>query len=116
MPLTRKKLEALAWKSTHRDYRATRTDGTKVVLMMRDAGTCSEPLASLTDEELACKVRLAALPGGFYEVVPRRGTKYTAAGYLEVLGFLVTKDKVVLGPVHPTHSAACLAAVTEACK
>ena len=54
----RKKLEALVWKHTHRDFKGKREDGTRVVCHHVPAhGTCSVPVASLTEAEL-----LALLP------------------------------------------------------
>jgi chorismate mutase len=53
---TRKKLEALLWKNTHKDFRGS-IDGAKNVLINRGGeGTCLVPLDALTDEELLGKL------------------------------------------------------------
>jgi hypothetical protein len=53
---TRKKLEALLWKNTHKDFRGS-IDGEKNVLINRGGeGTCLVPLSALTDEELLGKL------------------------------------------------------------
>jgi hypothetical protein len=54
---TRKKLEALLWKHTHRDYRLKRANGEKCVLHNEVGhGTCLVPIASLTDEQVLEKL------------------------------------------------------------
>jgi hypothetical protein len=51
--MERKKLEALVWKHKHKDFRGKLEDGTKCVLhYVAGTGTCSAPLASLTEAEL----------------------------------------------------------------
>jgi hypothetical protein len=53
---TRKKLETLVWKSTHKDFRGS-IDGTKNVLhLVPGKGTCLVGLKDLTDAELLSKV------------------------------------------------------------
>jgi hypothetical protein len=55
--MNRKRLEALAWKCTHRDFKGKRADGTKCVLhLIPQRGPCSVPLASLTDDELRARI------------------------------------------------------------
>jgi hypothetical protein len=55
-PKTRKKLEALLWKNTHKDFRGS-IDGVKNVLVNRGAeGTCLVSLDALTDQELLSKI------------------------------------------------------------
>lgn len=53
----RKKLEALAWKHTHRDFKGV-TDGVKMRLHLnpKTGGTESWPLSSFTDAELIEKL------------------------------------------------------------
>jgi len=53
----RTRLEALVWKNKHTDFKGKRADGTKCVLhLYPERGTCSVPLASLTDAELLAKL------------------------------------------------------------
>jgi hypothetical protein len=53
---TRKKLESLLWKNTHKDFRGS-IDGVKNVLVNRGSeGTCLVPLSALTEEELLGKI------------------------------------------------------------
>lgn len=53
---TRKKLEALLWKHTSKDFRGT-IDGVKNVLVLRGGlGTCLVNLTDLTDAELLDKL------------------------------------------------------------
>ena len=48
----REALERLAWRNTHRDFRA-KYDGVKHVLrMVEGVGTTGVPLSSFTDEQL----------------------------------------------------------------
>jgi hypothetical protein len=55
-PKTRKKLESLLWKYTHKDFRGS-IDGVKNVLVNRGReGTCLVPLSVLTDDELLGKI------------------------------------------------------------
>lgn len=54
-PKTRKKLESLLWKNTHKDFRGS-IDGVKNVLLLTAQGTCLYPLSALTDEELLSKI------------------------------------------------------------
>ena len=57
LPMTRARLEALVWRNTHADFRGKREDGTKCVLhFVPNSGTCSVPLASLTDAQLIEKL------------------------------------------------------------
>lgn len=56
---TRKKLESLLWKNTHKDFRGTfaqhgRT--MKCILVLRSGGTTLVDLGSLTTEELLSKL------------------------------------------------------------
>jgi hypothetical protein len=57
MALTRKEAENLVWSRTHRDYKGVVTIGAnkkiRYVLVLREGGTHSVPLSSLTDAELA---------------------------------------------------------------
>ncbi len=59
----RAKLERLAWKHKHADFKGKSADGTKSVLCMRDGATCLVPISSLTDAEclamIPSKVRVA---------------------------------------------------------
>jgi hypothetical protein len=52
----RKRLEALVWKHTHRDFRGKLEDGTKTVLVGTPAGTCLIALTNMTDAELLAKL------------------------------------------------------------
>lgn len=54
----RKKLEALLWRKTHRDYKGKLEDGTRTVLHMsaKTYGTELWPLSHFTDEELVEKI------------------------------------------------------------
>lgn len=55
--MERKKLEALVWKHTHKDFKGKLPDGTKTVLFNSDKnGTCLVTLAGLTDEQLIAKL------------------------------------------------------------
>jgi hypothetical protein len=58
--LNRKQAESLVWSRTHRDYKGvvTISGGKKIrcVLVLRDGGTQSVPLSSLTEAELADKL------------------------------------------------------------
>lgn len=55
--IERKKLEALVWKHTHRDFKGKREDGTKCVLHFSPSeGTCSVTLSSLSDSQLRDKL------------------------------------------------------------
>jgi hypothetical protein len=60
MTMTRKELETLVWKKTHRDFRGTqvRKHGRRVLHFVSGQGTCLVPLSSLTDEELQQKAGL----------------------------------------------------------
>lgn len=81
-PVYRKKLEALVWKHTHRDFKGKWEDGTKTVLHRRLVGAVealsSTPLSSLTVEELYRKLP-AAVKDAIFEadvagsVLPIRG-------------------------------------------
>jgi hypothetical protein len=57
MALTRKEAENLVWSQTHRDYKGVVTIGAnkkiRYVLVLREGGTHSVPLSSLTDAEIA---------------------------------------------------------------
>jgi hypothetical protein len=55
MSLSRKQAESLVWSRTHRDYKGV-IAGTRCVLVLRDGGTQSVPLSSLTEAELADKL------------------------------------------------------------
>lgn len=73
--ITRKKLEALVWKHTHRDFKGTSADGTRTVLhYLSNVGTCAVSLASLSDEELIAKLPLSLRIG--VEII---GVEVTAA-------------------------------------
>lgn len=52
----RKKLEALLWKHTHRDFRGKLDDGSKTVLMGTAQGTVSVCIAGMTDAEIIEKL------------------------------------------------------------
>lgn len=55
-PITRARLEALVWTSTHRDYRGV-SNGIRCVLhLVPNVGTCSVSLSSLTEAELISKL------------------------------------------------------------
>jgi len=57
MNADRKQLESLVWRHTHRDFKGKREDGTRCVNhLVPEYGTCSVPLASLTDAELLGKL------------------------------------------------------------
>jgi hypothetical protein len=60
----RKKLEALLWKHTHRDFRGKLDDGSKTVLMGTAQGTVSVCIARMTDAEI-----IAKLPRSIREMV-----------------------------------------------
>lgn len=49
--MTRAQKLATIWRRKHRDYKG-KIDGVKYVLVLRQGGTCSVPLDSLTDEEI----------------------------------------------------------------
>jgi hypothetical protein len=55
---TRNEALKLIWRHTHRDLRGV-YEGTKCVLTLRLGGTCSVPLAGLTDEEITSKLEYA---------------------------------------------------------
>lgn len=57
MTITRKNLEALVWRHTHRDFRG-RTDGVRHVLTQNPThgGTESWPLSAFTEEQLMTKL------------------------------------------------------------
>lgn len=62
--MERKKLLALAWKHTNKNFKGKYEDGTKSVLKhFGDKGTCLVPLDSLTDEELLAKIPTRFRPG-----------------------------------------------------
>ena len=48
------KLRAI-WKATHADYKGI-IDGVRCVLVLREGGTCSVSLSSLTNEEIESKL------------------------------------------------------------
>jgi hypothetical protein len=53
---TRKKLEKLLWKHTHKDFRGN-LNGIKTVLhFVHNVGTCVIAISALTDEELLSKL------------------------------------------------------------
>jgi len=62
--LTTKEALRIIWRHTHRDFRGTIT-GTKTVLTLREGGTTLVDLASLTDAEIADKLK--DLPGWYLE-------------------------------------------------
>ena len=63
-PPTRKQIEALVWKHTHRDYRGKLEDGTKTVLRMgRNGGTELAALSQMTTDELLAKLPRAVREG-----------------------------------------------------
>lgn len=49
----RTKFLAEIWKAIDRDYKDKRSDGTKVILILKNGGTTSAPLDGLTDREIA---------------------------------------------------------------
>ena len=51
----RRTKEAVVWRTTHADFRGTREDGTRVILVLRTGGTTSVALSDLTEAELAEK-------------------------------------------------------------
>jgi hypothetical protein len=55
--MTKAKQLALIWKHTHRDFRG-KFNGERTILVFRE-GTCSVPLSTLTDAEIADKLRYA---------------------------------------------------------
>jgi hypothetical protein len=56
-PLNRKKLEALVWKHTHRDFKGRTPDGVRTVMqLVPGQGTCIVALAKLSDDELVGKL------------------------------------------------------------
>jgi len=52
----RKKLEALLWRHTHRDFRGKLDDGSKTVLMGTAQGTVLVCIARMTDAEITAKL------------------------------------------------------------
>jgi hypothetical protein len=55
-PVTRDdKLRAI-WRTTHADFKGKRDDGTRCILVLREGGTHSVPLESLTDAEINDKL------------------------------------------------------------
>lgn len=53
----RAKLERLAWKHTHKDFRGKTADGQKTITKyIPTKGTCVVLFSSLTDEELLQKI------------------------------------------------------------
>jgi hypothetical protein len=49
--VSRRRLESIAWKITHRDYRA-KLDGGRSVLVLGPRGTTLKPLTEFSDAEL----------------------------------------------------------------
>ena len=55
--MTRDQKLRIVWRTTHRDFKGKRDDGTKCVLVFEPGvGTCSVPLASLTDDQINSKL------------------------------------------------------------
>ena len=50
-PVSRQRLEKLAWKITPRNYR-TKWKGTRAVLVLESGGTSLKPLAQFSEAEL----------------------------------------------------------------
>lgn len=46
---------AAIWKATHRDFKGV-FEGSRQILVLRAGGTCSVPLESLTEAEIADKL------------------------------------------------------------
>lgn len=71
--MDRKKLEALVWRHTHRDFRGVGDDGVRRVLHLNRAtgGTESWPLSSFTDDELIAKLPQRVRVG--LTEIPERG-------------------------------------------
>ena len=53
--ITRKKLESLVYKHTHKDFKG-KIDGNRTILVGTPEGTCLVFLSSLTDEQLWSRV------------------------------------------------------------
>lgn len=70
--LTRKKLEALVWRNTHRDFRGT-TNGERNILHNEHKGNGTELwfLSQFTDEQLMEKLPKAVRESILAGVIPR---------------------------------------------
>lgn len=70
--MDRKKLEAMAWRHTHRDFRGVGDDGVRRVLRLdrSTGGVASCPLSSLTDAQL-----IDSLPRAVREALPKIPSK-----------------------------------------
>lgn len=67
----RKELESMVWSGKHRDYKS-KIDGVKYVTIYRKGqGTCIEPLASLSDDDLISILPGAAVQADFEKRKPR---------------------------------------------
>lgn len=51
-PLTRARLEELAYATKHADFKGDGPSGKSLLICRKGEGTCSVPLSSATDEEL----------------------------------------------------------------
>jgi hypothetical protein len=54
-PVTREEKLLAIWRNTHADFKG-KIDGKACILVLREGGTHSVPLSSLTDEEIAAKL------------------------------------------------------------
>lgn len=50
---TREQKLAFIWRDTHADFKGKREDGTRCIMVLREGGSHSVPLESLTDAEIA---------------------------------------------------------------
>jgi len=44
------------WRETHRDFKG-KIEGVKMVMLLRQGGSCLAPLDSLTDDEISSRVK-----------------------------------------------------------
>ena len=56
----RKKLEALVWRTTHRDFKGKLADDTKTVMVLANGGSALAALTELTDDQLLDKLTTVA--------------------------------------------------------
>ena len=54
--MDRKQQLNLIWRHTHRDYKGTRADGVKTILVNENGATCLVELDALTDAQIAEKL------------------------------------------------------------